>query len=109
MNIDFNQLKVEELERFKDGEGSYLMQASEDEKHKIMKGRLKPGSSIGYHSHEVGSEIIYIIEGVANVLEESGQTNLFPGMCHYCPTNTFHSLRNLSDEDVVFFAVVTKY
>ena len=77
-----------------------------DELGKIMYGRLEPGSSIGFHSHETNSEIIYIISGKADFLYDSGKEEASAGECHYCPKGHSHSMINNGSEDLVFFAVV---
>lgn len=109
MVIDFSKIKEEEHIEFRGGQGNVFMRPVDDEVHKIFKGRLTPGSSIGFHSHEKGSEVIYILEGEANVLDGDQEIILHSGMAHYCATKHFHSVRNFSKEDLHFFAVVTKY
>ena len=71
-----------------------------------MYGRLEPGASIGLHTHETSSEIIYLLEGRGKVLLADGEERVAAGQCHYCPKGHTHSLVNDSDADLVFFAVV---
>ena len=73
---------------------------------KIMKGRLIPGASIGLHTHETNSEIIYVLEGTGKVLCDGAYELLAAGSCHYCPKGHAHSLINDSAADLIFFAVV---
>ena len=71
-----------------------------------QKGLLKPGATIGMHTHETSSEVIYILSGVGKVLCEGVYEPLAPGACHYCPKGTAHSLINDSDGDLEFLAIV---
>ena len=82
------------------------MRIYNDELGKIMKGRLIPGASIGLHTHETNSEIIYVLEGQGKVLYDGAYETLSAGSCHYCPKGHAHSLINDSTADLVFFAVV---
>ena len=62
--------------------------------------------SIGLHTHDTSSEIIYILKGRGKVLYDGGYEEVEEGLCHYCPKGHEHSLINDSDEDLIFFAVV---
>ena len=77
-----------------------------DELTKIMRGTLEPGASIGMHTHETNSEMIYILSGNGKVLYDNGEESLSAGDCHYCPKGHAHSLMNDGEENLVFFAVV---
>lgn len=108
MVIDFNQIEEVANPRFKGGEGDTLFRTFYDGKNKIMRGRLDIGCSIGYHIHEVNSEIIYIISGEAICITDEGQESLSAGMSQYCPKGHGHGLVNAStSEPLIFFAVVT--
>ena len=74
-----------------------------------MRGLLAPGSSIGLHTHEGNSEMIYILSGTGKVLYDGEYEPLAPGDCHYCPMGHAHSLINDSNGDLVFFAVVPEH
>ncbi len=71
-----------------------------------MRGRLVPGASIGLHTHETSSEIIYILQGSGKVLYDGEYEPVRTGTCHYCPKGHAHSLINDGNEDLTFFAVV---
>ena len=49
MKIDFNEIDLSILPNFKGGELEYRAKMLTDDKHKIMKGLLIPGASIGLH------------------------------------------------------------
>jgi len=106
MKIDFKDLELNVVANFKGGEGEYVSRRLVDENNKIMLGTLAPGASIGYHSHDTDSEIMYFLEGEATVLTDAGEEKLLPGQAHYCPMGHSHSLVNRGDRDLKFLAVV---
>ncbi len=106
MIIDFNNMDITEIPNFYNGEKTTFAKMYKDCKNKILYGRLESGASIGIHTHETSSEIIYIIEGSGKVLFDGKDEQLIAGMCHYCPKGHTHSLINDSDADLIFFAVV---
>lgn len=106
MIINFNALEEQILPQFKNGTQEFLAKIQGDEHNKIIHGRLQKGSSIGLHTHETNSEIIYILSGTATVLFDGTTNTLTSGMCHYCPKGHAHSLMNQHDEDLIFFAVI---
>ena len=110
MIIDFNEIEEMPVEGFKGGEGITYLRKYENELGKIILGRLEPGSTIGLHTHETNSEVIYIISGTADFIYDD---NIAPeavsaGGCHYCPKSHSHSMINNGKEDIVFFAVVSE-
>ena len=106
MLIDFSKMDVETIPHFLGGEGEIHAQMHVDGLNRILHGVLPPGSSIGCHTHETSSEVIYILSGVGKVLCEGVYEPLAPGACHYCPKGTAHSLINDSDGDLEFLAIV---
>ena len=107
MKIDFNEIQEVANPQFKGGVGDTMFRTFNDGQNKIMRGRLEPGCSIGFHSHETNSEIIYILSGEARCLYDNGEERLVPGQCHYCPKGHSHSLINASaTEPLTFFAIV---
>lgn len=109
MKIDFAAIQEEALVAFKGGEGVMHARMFVDEHNRIMRGRLPKGASIGMHTHEGSSEIIYILSGQGFVWFDGERVNLKAGDCHYCPMGHTHSLVNDSDEDLVFMAVVPQH
>ncbi len=106
MLIDFQKIEETVIPQFKNGEKETAARMYVDPAVKIMRGRLISGASIGLHTHETSSEIIYILSGIGKVLYDGGWELLGPGSCHYCPKGHSHSLVNDSAEDLLFFAVV---
>ena len=107
MVIDFSNIELSIMPHFKGGEGDTKSHIFFDCMNKIMRGMLEPGCTIGYHSHETSSEIIFILSGKARCLYDDGEELLSPGQCHYCPKGHSHSLINASPtETLVYLAVV---
>ena len=106
MLIDFSAVETQVIPNFLGGEGEIHAQMHADGLNRILHGILPPGSSIGYHTHETSSEIVYILSGAGKVKVEGGEEPLKAGDCHYCPKGQAHSLINNSDGDLEFFAVV---
>lgn len=109
MLIHFDTMEESAHQSFKGGEGTFCNKVFQDENNKIMNGRLAPGSSIGLHTHQGNSEIIFILSGKGKVLYDGEYELLSAGSCHYCPMGHSHSLINDSDEDLVFCAVVPEH
>lgn len=106
MLIDFNAMEEQVIPHFLGGEGTFRPRMRVDENGKIMRAVLEPGSTIGLHTHETSSEIIYILSGKGKVLYDGDYIPLKAGDCHYCPKGHAHSLMNDSGENLEFFAVV---
>lgn len=106
MLIDFSKIEEQVIPQFLGGEGTTRARMRVDELGKIMRGALEPGSSIGLHTHETSSEIIYILAGEGKVLFDGAYEPLAAGSCHYCPKGHSHSLINDSGALLEFFAVV---
>ena len=110
MTIDFNKIEEVANPRFKGGEGDTMFRTFNDGQNKIMRGRLDVGCSIGYHTHESNSEIIFILGGEARCLYDDGEERLTAGDCHYCPRGHSHSLINASStEPLEYFAIVAEH
>lgn len=106
MVLDFETLPSEAKEHFKGGEGTLGMQAHADALNRIMRVTLPAGASIGMHTHDTSSEIVYVLAGEGVVRENGGETPLRAGLCTYCPKGSAHSIANTGRADLVLFAVV---
>ena len=109
MLISFDRMNDTVLEQFKGGEGTFAPKMFSDEHNKIMRGRLLPHSSIGLHTHQGNSEVIFILSGTGKVLYEGEYIPLKAGDCHYCPMGCAHSLINDTDTELLFYAVVAEH
>ena len=106
MIIDFNSIQQQSIANFKGGEKAYDVRMFTDPANKIMKGHLEPGASIGMHTHDTSSEIIFIIQGHGSVIDDGEKKPVKAGDCLYCPKGHTHSLINDSQEGLDFYAVV---
>ena len=106
MLINFSNMEEQVIPGFLGGEGTFHARMRVDELGKIMRAALEPGSSIGLHTHDTSSEIIYILAGKGKVLCNGEYEPLSAGSCHYCPKGHAHSLINDSQGALTFFAVV---
>lgn len=106
MILNLDTIEEKSIPAFKGGEKSTELRMFNDGLNKIMKGHLQPGASIGLHTHESGSEVIFLTKGDAHVLYDGQLLEFHEGECHYCAKGHSHSLINDSDDDVWFTAVV---
>ena len=106
MVIDFKNEQATVIPNFKGGEKSISAKMFFDGKNRILHGVLESGATIGVHTHETNSEVIYFLKGWGKVLYDGEYEKVEEGMCHYCPKGHTHSLINDSDSDLEFFAVV---
>lgn len=94
------------IPNFKGGEKYICAKMHYDGLNRFMHGQLISGATIGEHTHENNSEIIYFLSGHGYVLYDGEKIPVSAGQCHYCPKGHTHSLVNDSDGDLIFFAVV---
>lgn len=94
MKVEFGAIEETAILGFKGGEGVTHARMFADGRNRIMRGRLEPGCSIGLHTHEGSSEIVYVLSGTGKALYGGGEERLAPGDCHYCPEGHAHSLVN---------------
>lgn len=104
--LNFKEMPDTVLEHFKGGEGCTIAKMFVDDLNRIMLGRLQPGCSIGMHTHDTSSEIIYVLEGVGTTILDGVTETLLPGHCSYCRKGSTHTLINQGKDDLVFFAVI---
>lgn len=106
MIIDFNSIQEETIKNFKGGEGEILTRYFADKDNKIMLSVLKPGASSGYHKHKGNCEAIYIIKGEVTFTFDGKKEIAKAGQTHYCPDGSSHSMKNETNEDAIYFAIV---
>ena len=75
MILDINKIEEKALANFKGGEKALNARMHVDENNKIIFGRLEPGASIGEHTHETNSEIIFFTSGKGKVIYDGKETN----------------------------------
>ena len=109
MILDTNKIEEKALANFKGGEKALNARMHVDENNKIIFGRLEPGASIGEHTHETNSEIIFFTSGKGKVIYDGKEERVEAGLCHYCPQGHTHTLVNDSDADLTFHAVIPEH
>lgn len=106
MKLQFETMPETVLENFCGGEKELRAHMYIDQNGKILRGRLAAGASIGLHTHETSSEIIYYLSGNGKVICDGKEERVTAGNCHYCPKGSAHTMINDGEDDLVFFAVV---
>ena len=106
MNIKFNEMEEKHMPNFYGGDGELIANMYVDDKNKILRGKLEKGSSIGLHRHVPTSETIFIVSGKAKAICDGVEEFLSSGDCHYCPKGSEHTMINIGEEDLIFYAVV---
>ena len=81
MKISFDSLEEQNIQNFKGGEGVFKPRMHVGNYNKIMRATLPAGSSIGLHTHDTNSEIIFIISGVGTM--EYDDTRGSPNQCNW--------------------------
>ncbi|MDD5808797.1 MAG: cupin domain-containing protein [Oscillospiraceae bacterium] len=67
---------------------------------------IKPGDSIGLHSHSKNFEIYYLLEGTARVTDGGEERILHAGDGELCADGNTHSLENIGETEVRLLAVI---
>lgn len=106
MKINFNEIEETIQKNFWSGDGEFVSKVYNDGLNKILIGKLKKGCSIGLHKHTNTSEIIYVLSGEGIMAYNGKEERLIKGDCHYCPDSNSHTFKNVSDEDLIFFACI---
>lgn len=104
--IKFDKMEPAAFENFKGGEGIFHAAMFADELNRIFKGTLSPGATIGMHTHDTSSEIIFILSGNGKTVCDGVEERVTAGDCLYCKKGSTHTLINDSDKELVFYAVV---
>ena len=106
MTIDFNSIDESVLPAFKGGEKALRARMFKDPLNTVLRGILKPGASIGMHTHDTGCEFILVLRGRGSVICDGQKAPLREGELHYCPKGHSHSLINDSDSNLEFLGIV---
>ncbi len=109
MVIDFEKIKEVRTMDFKGGKGPLDSRNYADENVKIMYSTLRPGASTGLHTHVGNSEIIFVISGEGTFHYDGEIEVVRAGQCHYCPEGHSHYMENLTDHDLLYFAIVPQH
>lgn len=102
----FDEIEEQIIPNFCGGTGRLICKMYGDDLNRFLKGKLEPGSSIGLHTHETSSEILYVVSGTPKMITNGIEERLYPGAVSYCKKGNSHTLINDTDEMVEFFAVI---
>ena len=105
MRIDFSFIPESSQAGMHGGAGEITSKVYEDSSRKVTPCRIHPGSSIGMHSHENGSEICYVLYGTDFAVCDGVQEPLSTDICHICPKGSSHSITNTGLTDLVMLMV----
>ena len=110
MILDLQHISETPIHNFKGGDGMVYTRMYSDERNRIMMVRITPGSSIGMHTNETNSEVMYVVSGTARVLMDGEEEEIVKeGQTHYCPKGHRHATYCEGDEDLVLFAVIPEH
>jgi len=107
MIIDFNKIEKEEKINFRGGEGIAIFYAYRDNINKIFKIVLNPGCSIGMHSHENDQEIMFLLDGILEIIDDDVKIIMNAGQVNYCIKSHRHSIKNISDTPAILICSVS--
>ena len=103
---------VKLAENMRGGEGTVTISNFVTAEELNNKGRLfgkillKPGCSIGFHTHENESELFYILKGTAVYDDNGTKTTVCAGDVTLTPAGTGHGIKNESSDDVELIALI---
>ena len=70
---------------------------------------LKPGHSIGVHTHDANEEIYIILSGLGDYTDENGDIHrLHPGDMSLTRRGQSHGIKNPGTEPLTFMAVIAR-
>lgn len=108
----YDDFKVEVVQGLKDGKGHVTVVNFFEPEDFLGKGRLygksiiKPGNSIGYHTHKGDQEAYFIIKGKALYNENGTEMILEPGTMAICRDGESHSIEAAGDEDLEYIMLI---
>ena len=74
----------------------------------IAKLVLRPGCSLGYHTHQGEEEIIHVLSGTAAYNDDGVETTLHAGDSCVCLSSHGHSIACAGEEPLVVYAVINQ-
>ena len=96
MLIRFDELEPSVVSHMKGGEGEARLQLVQDVDNKIMRSVLAPGASIGLHTHETSSEVMYFLSGTGKVLYDGVWSRWLPAPATIAPKVTATALSTMA-------------
>lgn len=106
MRIDFDAIDSVTIPGMNGGTGTMTVRMINDDRYRMVTTVLHPHSSIGLHAQISGDDMNYILSGRGRAVCDGKEEELRPGVLHICPKGSEHSIRNDSEEDLVFLTIV---
>ena|ERR1700682_3447024 len=73
----------------------------------VVRAHMPPGKAHRFHRHPEAEEVIYILSGQAEQWVDRERRILSPGDVAHIPMNTPHATRNVSNEVLLFLAILS--
>ena len=114
MVIHRNEMKVEEKERMRDGEGiarfTYLLDGITQKNARLFAEiTLNPGCSIGNHNHDSETEYYFIVSGIGTVNDDGKEVEVKQGDSVITGNGASHGIKNTGSVPLVLHAVIVTY
>jgi len=113
MVIHRSEMKVEEKERMRDGDGitrlTHLVNGDQKNARLFAEVTLEPGCSIGEHPHDSETEYYFILSGTGIVNDDGKEVEVKQGDSVVTGNGASHSIRNTGSVPLVFYAVIVTY
>jgi quercetin dioxygenase-like cupin family protein len=99
-------------ENMRGGTGRVVIEHLLDKDGLYGKGRLyaritlKPGCTIGYHTHEGEMETFYVLKGTAEYNDNGNTVTLAAGDMAYTPAGAGHAVANAGEGDLEMLALI---
>ena len=108
------EMKIENKERMRDGEGTtHLLHLADCGTQKnirlLSEVTLGPGCSIGYHRHDSETEYYLILSGTGIVNDDGKEIEVAQGDSVITGNGASHSIKNTGSVPLVFHAVIVTY
>jgi len=114
MVIQRKEMKVEDKEKMRDGEGTthltYLVESNSQKNARMFAEiTLNPGCSIGYHQHISETEYYFILSGTGIVDDDGTEVEVKQGDSIITGNGASHSIRNSGSVPLVLYAIIVTY
>jgi mannose-6-phosphate isomerase-like protein (cupin superfamily) len=111
MVIHRNEMKIEQKEKMRDGEGTvtithFVDGATMQNARMLAELFLPPGASIGYHQHNNETEYFSFISGTGTANDNGKEISVKPGDVMVTGNGACHSIKNTGTETLVIHAVI---
>lgn len=107
MILDFTSMAANTVPGFKGGEGEAIVRKFDDPRMgAVVRITLPQGASIGLHTHSGNCEIVYVLSGNGQCIDDGAEYPISAGMFHYCPKGHTHSIRNTGGEPLELLGVL---